>query len=96
MSCKDPFDEMVRQAEERYHKAASWEQFLEESRDPRGDLSPKVKHIPRRAGHLLDIWCRTGAPVVTKNNPWLVLQKLQALKRGGTHLSNQPRHLPQG
>jgi hypothetical protein len=86
MACKYLFDETVIQAEERYHKAASCEEFLEESRDPRGGLSPNVKHLPHRAGHLLDIWRRTGAPVVTKNEPWSLLQKLQALKRG-THAS---------
>jgi hypothetical protein len=73
---------MMRQAEEHYHMAASWKEFLEGSRDPRGDLSPDIKHLPHRAGHLLDRCRRTGAPVVTKNKPWSLLQKLQALKRG--------------
>jgi hypothetical protein len=48
-ACEDPFDEMVRQAEDRYHKAASWEEFLEGSRDPRWDLSSGVKNLPHRA-----------------------------------------------
>jgi hypothetical protein len=73
---------MVRNSEERYHKAASWEAFLEESRDPRGDLSPDVKQLPHRAAHLLDRLRLTGAPVVTKNKPWSLAKKMLALKRG--------------
>jgi hypothetical protein len=73
---------MVRQSEERYHKAASWEEFLKESRILRGDLSPVVKHLPRREAHLLDRLRRTGAPVVTKNEPWSLAKKLRALNRG--------------
>jgi hypothetical protein len=73
---------MVWQAEDRYHKAASWEEFLEGIRDLRGDLLPGVKNLPHRAGHLLNRWRRTGAPVVTKNKPWSLCQKLQALERG--------------
>jgi hypothetical protein len=73
---------MVRKSEERYHKTSSWEEFLEESRDRRGDLSPGVKQLPHRAAHLLDRLRLTGAPVVTKNEPWLLANKLRALKRG--------------
>jgi hypothetical protein len=81
-ACQDPFDEMVRNSEERYHKAASWEDFLEEIRDPRGDLSPDVKQLPHWAAHLLDRLRLTGAPVVTKNKPWSLAKKMIALKRG--------------
>jgi hypothetical protein len=66
----------------RYHEAASWGYFLESSRDPRGDLSPDVKQLPHRAAHLLDRLRLTGAPVVTKNEPWPLAKKIQALNRG--------------
>jgi hypothetical protein len=77
---------MVQQAESRFHKASSWEEFIEGSRDPRGDLTPGIKNMPHRARHLLDRWRRTGAPVLTKNKQWTLKQKLQALSRGA-HLS---------
>jgi hypothetical protein len=73
---------MVKRTVKRYHEAASWEDFLESSRDPRGDLSPDVKQLPHRAAHLLDRLRLTGAPVVTKNEPWPLAKKIQALNRG--------------
>jgi hypothetical protein len=81
-TCPDHFDVMVKKTVNRYHEAASWEDFLESSRDPRGDLSPDVKQLPQRAAHLLDRLRLTGAPVVTKNEPWPLAKKIQALNRG--------------
>jgi hypothetical protein len=72
--CDDPFEEMIAQDERRFHKASSWEEFIEGSRDPRGDLSPGVKNLPHRAGHILNRWCVSGAPVVTKTKPWSLQQ----------------------
>jgi hypothetical protein len=82
VTCPDPFDVMVQKTVDRYHKAASWEDFLESSRDPHGDLSLDVKQLPHRAAHLLDRLRLTGAPVVTKNEPWSLAKKILALNMG--------------
>jgi hypothetical protein len=69
--------------------SVSWDEFVNKSKDSRGDLHPDIAHIPHGAAHLLNLLRVLGATVETKTEPWFLKQKIAALTQGSHQSSSQ-------
>jgi hypothetical protein len=52
-----------------FESFSSWVEFVNKSKDYRGDLHPYVAHLPHRATHLLNRLRVRGATVSTNSDP---------------------------
>ena len=77
----DRLGTLVRNLSESFHKAGSWEAFLQSFKD-RSYLSPTVGDIDHPAAKLLQRWREEGVPVNTSSPPWSVDQKDKCIRRG--------------
>jgi hypothetical protein len=81
--------QLVQRATLQFEASSSWDEFVNKSKDSRGDLYPSVAYIPRRAAHLLNrirVW---GATVATKSEPWSLQQNIAAFNRDSHQLASQ-------
>lgn len=79
---RDPLDRLLDIATHRFHNCTSWKEFVEQSRDPHGDIHPKVARLPHPAAPLLDQLRLVGAPVQLTTPPWNRNRITAALARG--------------
>ena len=64
-----------------FSRLGSWDAFVASLR-PSSDISPGVRHLPHKAGRLLDHLRRRGAPVPLQTPPWDSQRIRQAIRRG--------------
>jgi hypothetical protein len=81
-SKKEELRRLIERSTQKFNSSATWEEFVNKCKNPRGDLHPDVQHLPHRAAHMLSRLRVSGATVATKSAPWTLQQKLAALARG--------------
>ena len=64
-----------------FTRLGSWEAFVSSLRVTT-DISPDVRHLPHKAGRLLDHLRRRGAPVPLRTPPWTDQHLRRAIHRG--------------